>query len=299
MTAPNFFIVGAPRCGTTGLSDYLRSHPAIYHSEPKEPHFFASDFPRHRAVGSLDTYLELFSGARPEHRAIGESSVFYLYSREELSNIRAFNPAAKIIVMLRNPVDLCYSLHTHLLVSFYESEPDFGTAWRLMAARASGRHCPSTCPEPALLQYAKLASLGEQMERLLTVFPANQVHSIVFDDFRRSPRDAYTGVLSFLGVEDDGRTDFPVVNDSRRHRARLIGRLSRPAGKLSWVLGAVRRTLGLSRLGVLDGIYRSNVEQVPRIPLADTLRRELNDTFREDVEKLSRAMGRDLSHWVS
>ena len=296
---PNFLIAGAPRCGTTALFEYLRSHPAVYFSEPKEPHFFATDLARHRAVGSLDAYLKLFSKARQQHRAVGEGSVFYLYSRDALPNIRAVNPDVKIIVMLRNPVDLCHSLHAHFQLSFYESEPNFESAWRLMSARSSGEHCPSTCPEPALLQYQKIASLGEQMERLFSLFPRDQVLTIVFDDFCRSPRDTYARVLRFLDVELDGRSEFPVVNQSRGQRVRWVGRFSRPAGKVSRSLGIVRRRLGLSPIGLLNRVYRSNMEPTARTPLTDAFRRELNRAFRDDVKRLSHVMGRDFSHWVT
>jgi len=296
---PNFLIAGAPRCGTTALSEYLRSHPAVFFSEPKEPHFFATDLARHRAVGSLDAYLKLFSEAGQQHLAVGEGSVFYLYSRDAISNIRAVNPDARIIVMLRNPVDLCYSLHAHLQLSFYETEPNFESAWRLMSARSLVEHCPSTCPEPALLQYQKIASLGEQMDRLFSLFPKDQVLAIVFDDFCRSPRATYARVLKFLGIEIDSRSEFPVINQSRGQRARWVGRFSRPAGRLSKSLGTIRRGLGLPPLGLVDRFYHSNMEPTARPPLTGMFRRELNDAFRGDVKRLSQAVGRDFSSWVT
>ncbi|MGB3639413.1 MAG: sulfotransferase [Rivularia sp. (in: cyanobacteria)] len=73
---PNFFIVGAPRCGTTALSEYLRSHPNIYVSQPKEPHYFAADLDNCRFTKTLEEYLSLFKFADSSHMAIGEASVF-------------------------------------------------------------------------------------------------------------------------------------------------------------------------------------------------------------------------------
>ena len=63
MTRPNFFIVGAPKCGTTALSEYLREHPNAFLCQPKEPHYFATDFPTHRYVTKEEAYLKLFREA--------------------------------------------------------------------------------------------------------------------------------------------------------------------------------------------------------------------------------------------
>ena len=110
MPIPNFFIVGAPKCGTTALCEYLKYHPNVFMSTPKEPHYFAEDFERYRHVKTEDKYLALFGDCNDRHLMIGEASVFYLRSTRAVSLIRDFNPDAKIIVMLRNPVDMVYSL---------------------------------------------------------------------------------------------------------------------------------------------------------------------------------------------
>ena len=86
MTArPNFFIVGAPKCGTTALSHYLRQHPRIFFSLPKEPHYFATDLPRYRMVTHEPAYLEYFRGAGPQHTAVGEGSVSVRSVHEHLA----------------------------------------------------------------------------------------------------------------------------------------------------------------------------------------------------------------------
>ena len=84
---PNFFIVGAPKCGTTALASYLNEHSKIFVSNPKEPHYFATDFPRYRLYDSLKQYLDIFNDAKSENVAIGEASVFYMYSRGYKKNI--------------------------------------------------------------------------------------------------------------------------------------------------------------------------------------------------------------------
>ena len=154
MTKPNFFIIGAPKCGTTALSEYLREHPNIYMCTPKEPHYFDYDFEQYREVETLDEYLGLFEAATTEHIAIGEASACYLYSSVALEDIYQFAPQAKIIVMLRNPVDLAYSYHSQLLYASDENVPDFEQAWRLQDIRREGKKIPPRCRDSALLQYA-------------------------------------------------------------------------------------------------------------------------------------------------
>src|SRR6185312_16840962 len=100
---PNFFIIGAPKCGTTALSEYLRRHPNIGFSEQKEPHYFNDDFSS-RHIYSLDEYMKCFASNSADKVAIGEASVFYLSSRSAVRNILQHMPDAKFIVMLRDPV---------------------------------------------------------------------------------------------------------------------------------------------------------------------------------------------------
>ena len=112
---PNFFLVGAPRCGTTSMYAYLRSHPQIFMPETaKEPHYFAPEESLWygKRIDDLETYLALFTGARDAVR-IGEASTHYLASPSAANSIYAFNPQARILIMLRSPVDLLYSLYYH------------------------------------------------------------------------------------------------------------------------------------------------------------------------------------------
>ena len=102
---PNFFIVGAPKCGTTAMTTYLRDHPQIFMPLQKEPHYFAEDYPIFREVWTEKQYLHLFRSADSSHLAVGEASVWYLYSDHALPRIKAFAPDARIIVQVRNPVD--------------------------------------------------------------------------------------------------------------------------------------------------------------------------------------------------
>jgi len=126
MRRPNFFIVGAPKCGTSALFAYLNQHPQVFMAHLKELHFFGTDV-RYPARPTLDQYLLHFAKAREELR-VGEASTSYLFSQSAAQEIRAFNPAARIVIMLRNPVDMMYSLHSEMLYWLNEDIEDFEAA---------------------------------------------------------------------------------------------------------------------------------------------------------------------------
>ena len=248
MKRPNFFIVGAPKCGTTALSEYLRGHPRVFVSQPKEPHYFSSDFDYYYAPGQwrLEHYLRLFDDAGEEHLAVGEASVWYLYSREAAAGIRAFDADARLIVMVRNPVDMVPSLHSQMSYMLDETEPDAEAAWRLQESRREGVGVPESCRVPEFLQYGDAAKLGEQTRRLLEVVPREQVKIIVFDDLKRDAGAVYAEALAFLDVPDDGRREFAPVNQNKTHRARWLATLTqRPPRPLVAAASGVKRGLRL------------------------------------------------------
>jgi hypothetical protein len=301
LRTPNYFIIGAPKCGTTAMAEYLRGHPNVFMSWPKEPHYFAEDFDRYRRIKTLDAYLDIFRPAKATHAAIGEASVWYLYSSVAVQRIREFNEHSKIIVMLRNPVDLVYSLHNTNIYAFFEDEPDFGRAWALQSQRKEGKFIPKACLEPALLQYKQIGQLGEQLKRVLRVFPSSQVKVILFEDFTRSPRAAYEEVLAFLGVPSDGRTEFPKINPRQQHRARWLGRLlinpPEPLRQLERYTKNLLARLGVRNFKAWHLLIHGNVRVVRPKPLDEAIRRELAGVFRSDVQKLSKMLGRELTHW--
>lgn len=298
-TKPNFFIVGAPKSGTTALSEYLRRHPRIFMSRPKEPFFFCSDFPRLPGPKSLDEYLSLFAGVSSEALAIGEASTLYLFSEVAIDRIQAFDPAAQIVVMLRNPIDLAPAFHSQLCYETLEDVSEFETAWRLQAERLEGGRLPRRCLEPKLLQYRAVASLGSQVERLLDRFPREQVLVLWFDEFVRDPRSAYESTLGFLGISSDGRREFPKVNENRAPRSATVARWSKSTPPpLSRVARDLKRTLGLEELGILDPLRRLVSPSVPRKALEPSLRSELEREFGSEIDRLARVLGADLSRWL-
>lgn len=253
---PNFFIVGAPKCGTTAWVSYLSGHPKIGFSRAKEPHYFCEDFPGFRWAESENKYLSFFSGL--SQPVIGEASVMYLYSRVAAAKIKAFAPDAQIIVFLRDQQSFLPSFHSQQLYNRDETETDFATAWRA-AIEGMDREIPSVCREPAFLDYARVGRFDEQLQRYTDLFPLNQILIVRYEDWTRNPRATYLQILAFLGLADDGRTEFTRVHQAKRHRRAWLARLTqRPP---SWVLGPARilkRVLGRERLGVAAALRQFN-----------------------------------------
>lgn len=295
MKKPNFFIIGAPKCGTTALSEYLREHPEVFFSEPKEPHFFNEDF-ADRYTTTMGNYMELFDAAGAHHKAVGEGSVFYLSSSVAVKQILAFQPAARFVVMLRNPADMAYSLHSQALYSFGEDVVEFEMAWRLQKARSQGHCMPRFCREPKRIAYADLCAMGKQLHRLYETVSSDRIKVIFFDDFVADTQSTYNEVLAFLKLSSDRRTEFPPANVSRTFKSRRLDRITRYGGAC-WV-GAKRR-FGIDvKLRVSGWIKKMNTVEKRRPPLTKEFSEELRLFFRDDVYELSQLTGRDLSHWV-
>jgi hypothetical protein len=296
MYEPNFFIVGAPKCGTTALHHYLSGHPQVFMTELKEPHHYCTDLPGCGGFFERRDYLALFAGARAEHVVRGESSVYYLFSEAAIPRILAEHPDAKFVVMVRNPVDLTYALHAQHLTGLNEDVEDFETAWQLQTARAAGRELPASCCEPRLLQYREIGLLGAQLRRALKHVAPEQLHIIIYDDFQRSVPQTYTRVLEFLELPHDGRHEFPIINASKRLRSRWVGHLL-DYRQLPPVLRRAGRALGLHR--VQQSLAAWNFRAAPRRPLAAHVARNIAATFTEDIQLLSELLHRDLSHWFA
>jgi hypothetical protein len=298
---PNFAILGAPKCGTTALSEYLRDHPRVFVSRPKEPHYFCDDWDYYYAPGERteEHYLRLFEGAGHEHLAVGEASVWYLYSTTAARNLAAFDPAMRVIVMVRNPVELVPSLHSQLRYMLDEDEPDPERAWDLQESRAAGANLPPAVRVPEFLQYGAAASLGAQLRRVHEHLPREQVKVLVMDDLKADTGAVYREALAFLGVPDDGRTEFPRVNENKVHQRPAVARFTqRPPAPLVAVAKGVKRVAGIERLGVLDRVRRTNRQVTRREEISPEFAERLRAYFRDDVALLGDLIGRDLSGWT-
>lgn len=288
MKKPNVFILGAPKCGTTSLANWLAEHPQVYFSPIKEPNFFNYDYYGFRHPITLRQYEQLFAGADEQHRAIFEATTRYLYSRTAVPAILAYADQPRFVAMLRNPVDMAPSLHEENLFGGYETEPDFERAWRLQRERLYGSSVPKRCRDPQLLQYGTLCKLGEQLERLYQLVPRERVHVIHLEQLSNSPRTEWMRLQAFLEIDDDGRTIFPVANKAKVRRFPWVMEGMRQINSVFKGLGVPYIRTGLTRF-----LHTHLVRSQPRCPLSEELRQELEEYFSDD-QKLLETLGHGI-----
>jgi len=299
---PDFFVIGAPRCGTTSLCRYLSKHPKICFSRPKEPHYFTRLAPEPPDPDLESGYLARFFPHRgPQHERTGEGSVSTLYSSVALANIARLNPEARFIALLRSPYEMLPSYHLRLLFVLEEEAPDLRAAWSLQAARARGEELPARCRDPRLLQYAEVASFGARIEELYRIAPREHCLVLLYEDFAADPRKVYEQVLRFLGLELDGRERWPRKQPSRSYRQRWLQELLyRPPAPVA--AAGVRASRSARRRGdwarrLRRQLLRWNTTPVRAPALDPELRERVRSALAPDIEKLSALLGRDLSHW--
>lgn len=288
---PNFFILGAPKCGTTSMAGWLQTHPQVFISRLKEPHYFNTD--DRQCIRTLDPYERLFAAAGPEHRAIGEASVWYLYSEVAVTNILKYQPQARFIVMLRNPMEMAPALHAEMLLSGHENIRDFHQAWHVQEDRCRGQMLPRLTWATRRLQYGTVCSLGAQLQRLFSIVGKERVLTVFLDDMVSDPRQSYLRTLRFLDLDDDGRVTFPALNTSRVLRwPRLVRTL--------FILGQLKAYAGISvNFGLSRQLVRASHRQSPRQTLPQATRDMLSNYFADDILLLQELVGRDLRHWVT
>ena len=296
MPIPDFYIVGAFKCGTTALYDYLRPHPQIFMPFHKEPLFFGDDLTRRYGRMTPEQYEALFADAKPGQR-IGEASAWYLYSRSAAAEIKAAAPEAQIIVMLRNPVDVMYAQHSQLLFNMEEDIADFGEALAAERARHRGERMPPGPLRVEDLYYRQSVRFADQLQRYYAAFGRERVHHIVFDDFRADTPGVYRGVLEFLGVDPTFSPRFAVSNPNKRVRFPALQRLVyQPPGPLLKLVPIIRR-FPLAHT-VRERVLRMNSAAQRRQPMDPLLRARLLAEFTPQIRELGELIGRDLSAWL-
>ena len=295
MKHPNFFIIGAPKCGTTSLAAWLGDHPEIYMSPVKEPHFFSLDFNR-GVIKTQEDYDRLFEGAEPHHKAIGEASTEYLYSSRAIDEIERKYPGSRYIVMIRNPVDMAFSLYNYEYQGGRETIDDFYVAWQKSPERRTGQFVSKWCRDSKCLDYQGLSLFGEQLERLLDKVDAARVHVIVFDDLKSEPQKVYQETLEFLGVTCLDRQNYFPRNEARSWASPLFGEAIRRLGYASLV---IKKALGIPvyrGTGLLDRLS-GKLKRTDTRCLGESIRNTLRKFYDMDIEKLEELLGRDLSFW--
>ncbi len=299
MAVPDFFVAGAPKAGTTAVHAALARHPSLYMSSVKEPKFFLTGGPppARGGPGDVQTYREhvwrrdqyeaLFDPA-PPGTLRGESTPFYLYNRDAQRRIRAQIPGARLIVILRDPVERAHSNWTHLWSAGLDPVGDFVAACaeeerRIAAGWADFWH------------YTALGRYGKQLEHLYTVFPPEQVLVFRYRALVESPARVLDRICAFLDVPQGILTEVPRENVTAHPRRSLrhvaVSRAQRISTAVSGILpGAAALT------GTLERILQR--DSPPRQPLTWAQRQALIPRFEDDIRLLEVITGEDFGDWL-
>jgi hypothetical protein len=299
---PDLFIIGAAKAGTTSLYEYLRGHPEVFMSPAKEPRYFAPDLDSGsghdlRYPDDKARYLALFDEARGEKR-LGEASVRYIYSTAAPRLIHEFQPDAYIVAMLRNPVEMIYSMHNQRVSEGAEEIVDFEQALAAEEDRRKGHGLPPGV-NPLLTLYRDRGMFGAQLPRWLDTFGRERVHVIVFEDMVNDPAGVFRKLLEFLDVDPDYQPEtFAAYNRSHAPRSRLLRTLTK-SRLPQWIVWQLLPRVAGDRptRAMVRGFRHSAVNRrsAPRAPLRSELRRQLEDEFAPDVARVSQLLGRDLA----
>ena len=304
---PNFFIVGAPKCGTTSLHEYLQRHPDVFMPFFKEPHYFGSDLEGSRFRqfrGKPARYLKLFRDARGEKR-IGESSPWYLVSQRAAEEIQAYDPTAKIIIMLRNPIDMMYSMWSQFRYSGNEQIESFETALAAETDRRAGRRIRRAAHCITGLCYRDMARYVEQVPRYFNRFGRENVLVIIFDDFRADTRAVFRSVLDFLELDSNITMSFDIHNPNKEVRLEWLQKLIVNSGFSLMLLKDQLTYLATThslvpysyRTRAVEGVIAVYTKYERRSPLTAELRQRLAAELEGEIDALSALLDRDLSHW--
>lgn len=301
MTLPNFVVIGAAKSGTTSLRDYLEQHPEVFVTKRGEPSFFAhagetltfsgpgDDDWTHSFVTDLRAYERLFDGAA-SCPAIGEISPRYLYFEKSALRMHTHVSEARILAILRHPVDRAYS---HFLMN-------------------KGRNCePAPNLPAAIAEEAERAARGwgwdwryvgaglyhHQLTRYYERFPRERIKVFLYDDYRHNPDQFFHELFTFLGVDSSFRPDTSVKRREaalpRSHylsvaleRSNRLSRLVKHVVPVTW------RAATKARLASLN-------TRRPE-PLSAEVRQQLFDEyFAADCARLEPLIGRDVSSWAT
>ena len=300
MALPDFLVAGVPKAGTTALHAALSAHPGLYLSPVKEPKFFLTDGPPpakggpgdaltyREHVWRRDAYEALFDAA-PPGALRGEATPLYLHDPEALRRIRGLIPDAKLIVVLRDPVERAHSNWAHLWSAGLEPVGDFIEACAAEERRTAAGWAP-------FWHYVGLGQYGGQLKHAFSLFPREQVLVLRYRRLIDAPTATLDGICAFLGVETGVLTEIPRENVTTHpektlaHRAVSLGmRASDSVGRLLPGSAGTAVTHRIERF-----LQRGRRE---RQPLGWEQRQSLLPKFAADIDLLEGVLGEDFGDW--
>jgi hypothetical protein len=303
---PNLFVVGAMKAGSSAVHDVLSRHPQIFMSIVKEPKYFAfldetrrfagpRDPDNHRYWTDPTRYRTLFPDDAASRTYVGESSTIYLYSPSAARRIAEAVPGARIIAVLRNPVDRAYSHFNFVRQRGLEPESAFRRGWDLeeeRTARGWG----------SMWHYKKIGFYADQIERYFQVFPRQQTFIALYDDLRADPVRFYREILEFLELPFPSDLDTTrVVNPTSRPRVVAVEKVVNRARRI--LPDPIRARFLNSHAGQL--LVKTTIRPLrklnfrPVLPLAPEDRQCAAEYYRPSIRRLEVLLGKSLERWLA
>ena len=276
---PNFFIVGTPKSGTTSLFHYLQEHPEVFLPELKEPHFFScpevkNTYYKTKIVDSKQEYLDLYQ-ERESYKAVGDLSSSYLFNKETPKRIHQFNPYAKIIIVLRNPVDRALS---HYLMDVNLGYINVSLSKVINNKDTFKQHYQ---------EYIELGFYEQQIRAYTKQFPDSQIKVVLSDTLYANTAETLKDIYSFINVSTTFITDFETVHNSYTvPRFKALKSLVQSDGLKKMIPSGLKS--GLKSL-----IYKTNAEK-PKLEVEKNLLREI---YKKSIVETETLINQDLSSW--
>ena len=300
---PNVFMVGFPKCGTSSMTDLLSQHPEVFVCPIKEPNYYAPDLLPINPVRDhtdRELYLKLFDAASPkQHKIIVDASIAAILSPSKgVCEIKKDYPDAKIIVMLRNPLDAALSLYLQADKAGHpDSASNFEQAWYDHPNRLSFVTNQKNISTDYMLNYAEVYSYHKHLTKLYEVFSASNIHIIIFDDFIRNTLIEFKKLCGFLEIDSSFEPEIVHSNPAGVVRFR---RINKALCLFELKTRKFRKMCGFPSLSLRKKLMVSYNEKniIKNKEISSSLKDDMKSFYRNDIEKLGYFINRDLSTWL-
>jgi len=294
---PNFFIIGAQKAGTTSLYEYLRQHPDIFMSKPKEPNFFADD---DKYSKGLDYYSKFFAECKDE-KMIGEASTAYssyLHLEKTIKRIYKFNPEIKLIYVLRNPFSRAYSSYWWNVRM--QAEPlSFDEALQ----QEENRTYKDVLEQLDPWSYKRRGLYFNIIQQYLKYFPKKNLKVILLEDLNSSLIKICNDVYSFLNLK---KFDVTKLEENKINKAviptnKFVQKLMNdPSTIRNFISYILQHTLGTANKKKLyDFISKKTLKPFDYPPMKENTFEYLEKYFKNDIKKLENFLNRELTQWLN
>lgn len=290
MNKPSLFLLGAPKCGTTSLYEWLNSHKEIFMPAVKEPHFYSSPY---GPSMSEDKYFGLYANTN-HYKFCGDASVFYLYDIESVKRIIIDVENPKFIVCIRNPNEMAPSLHAQKFFTGHERIESFNQAWDLRNERLNGSFegiYGIDDGDPKHMSYGYICRLGSQIKKLLEVVPYSSVHIVDLDQLRDDPANEWIRLQEFLGLKIEPLPQLKNANPASKRRHQGLHHFLHSLYVFKQKFLPNFNTGIFRKLSQINTVFEKYEGPSERVKL------EMSKEFAEEIDLMSEILGKDYSYW--